>query len=267
MVYPLPDKLHLQPNLCDRNNMHTNETRIYITVLAGIAILAFLMIVFIASIIRYQRKKVAAHLETIKWQINFFDSERERIAADLHDDLGSSLSAIKIRLQTLKNLEPHAASVISFSKTQIDEAMQKLRNTSFNLMPKILLKQGVGEALGYLVDIMTYGTTVKVHYHCSVTQLEKHVSLHVYRISQEILNNILKHSGATEVNFRITENGKIITLQITDNGKGFDKNLNGIRSKGSGLKNIVARADLLRAKIFLTTAPGKGVDYIIEIPV
>ena len=246
--------------------MHTNETRIYITVLAGISILFFLMIVFIASIIRYHRKKVAAHFESIKGQINFFDSERERIAADLHDDLGSSISTIKIRLQTLRNLDANTASVINFSKAQLDEAMQKLRQTSFNLMPKVLQREGLNVALSYLIDTMTHGTPVKVHYRCVVDAFEKDASLHIYRISQEILNNIVKHSGASQVNFEITKTKNLIRLHVTDNGKGFNKNVTMKENLRSGLKNIVARADLLKATIFLTTSEGKGVDYLIEIP-
>jgi len=83
---------------------------------------------------------------------------------------------------------------------------------------------------------------------------------------QEIMNNILKHSHATLVNFTITGTDKKIVLHIQDNGVGFDKNMVSKKRNGLGLQNIMARADLLKAKIYLTTEPQKGVDYLIEIP-
>jgi two-component system, NarL family, sensor kinase len=246
--------------------MYTNETRIYITVLTGVFILVALVIFFAITIVRYQRKKVAGHLTSVREQFTYLDEERERIAADLHDDLGASLSAIKLWLQRLKNLDKESASVISFSQLHLDEAMQKLRNTSFNLMPGVLQREGLNEALKDLIDLMIYPTSIKVDYHCEIDHFDKRKSLHIYRIAQEILNNIVKHANATRVAFNIYAVKNNIVLHIADDGKGFDINKIKKENKGSGLKNILARADILQAKIYLTAQEEKGVDYLIEIP-
>ena len=247
--------------------MYTNETGIYIAVLTGIFMLIVLVAFFIVTIIRYQRKKVAFHQEKIKAEFNFLDKERERIAFDLHDDLGASLSAIKLRLQCLKDMDAESASIIKFSEFHIDQVMQKLRRISFNMMPGVLQRQGLDKALKELIDLMTYSTNITVNYQCNVDSFDKEKAIHIYRIAQEILNNIAKHAKATLVSFTIAGIKNKIELRIRDNGIGFNKNMVVQKPRGLGLHNIVARADLLKAKIYITTELNNGVDYLIEIPV
>jgi signal transduction histidine kinase len=246
--------------------MYSSETRIYIAVLIGVLILLTLMTFFIVTIIRYQRKKVAFHMEKIKEEFFYLDKERERIALDLHDDLGASLSSIKLRLQCLKNMDEENTSIIENSELLIDQVMQRLREISFNMMPGVLQRQGLNEALKELIDLMMYNTRITVNYQCNVDSFDNQESLHIYRIVQEILNNTVKHAGATLINFTIDKIKDKIILKIKDNGIGFNKNKEISTPKGSGLRNIDSRANLLGAKIYLTTGKDKGVDYLIEIP-
>ena len=233
----------------------------------GVSVLAVLVIFFIVTIIRYQRRKVAFDEEKIKAEFNYLDKERERIAFDLHDDLGASLSAIKLRLQCLKNVDAESASIIKFSEFHIDQVMRKLRRISFNMMPGVLQRRGLNEALKELIDLMTDSINITVNYQCDVETFNHGTAIHIYRIVQEILNNIVKHSKATLVSFTIAKIKNNIELRIKDNGIGFDKNLMIKECGGLGLHNIAARADLLKANIYLSAMRGKGVDYFIEIPV
>ncbi|MGH2562904.1 MAG: sensor histidine kinase [Ginsengibacter sp.] len=246
--------------------MYTHETGIYFAALTGFLVLLLIVAFFVVTIIRYQRKKVAMQRDKTEKEFNSLDRERERIAVDLHDDLGASLSTIKLRLQRIKNAEGESASAIQFSQVHIDQVMQKLRHISFNLMPGVLKRDGLDEALKDLIDLMTYSTNIKVNYQYNVGHFDKSKSLHIYFIAKEILNNTVKHAGATVINFNIRENKNCISLQITDNGSGFNKNKITKENKGSGLKNIIARTEILKARIYLTTAEKKGVDYLIEIP-
>ena len=247
--------------------MDNNETGIYYAIVAGALVLIVLMGFFVVTIIRYQRKIVASHEENLKAQFDYLDNERERIAIDLHDDLGASLSAIKLRLQCMKNMDEESTSVIENSELQIDQVMQRLRQISFNMMPVVLQRQGLNEALKELIDLMTHNTNIAVKYRCDVDSFDKKRALHIYRIAQEILNNIVKHAKATSVNFAIVKAKNKIQLKIKDDGIGFNKNAEIIKSGGSGLRNIASRADLLKAKKYLTSGHGKGVEYLIEIPV
>src|SRR5258708_36626604 len=111
--------------------MYSNETRIYIAVLIGVFILLALLGFFIVTIIRYQRKKAAFHFEKIKEEFFYLDKERERIALDLHDDLGASLSAIKLRLQCMKNMDEENTSIVDHSELLIDQPMQRLGQITF----------------------------------------------------------------------------------------------------------------------------------------
>ena len=247
--------------------MHPHETKIYISLLIGVSVLFVLVVFFIVTIIRYHRKRLAFHQENLQAEFNQLDKERERIACDLHDDLGSSLSFIKIRLQCLKNMTAENDLIVQNSEHHIDEAMKKLRRISFNMMPKTLQQQGLDEALRELIAVMTDPVNITVDYQCEVDSCDQEKAIHIYRISQEILNNIVKHSKATSVNFTIVKIKNKIELRIKDNGIGFNKNILKTMPRHLGLHNISARADLLKANVYLTTSIHNGVDYLIEIPI
>ncbi|MEO6868116.1 MAG: ATP-binding protein [Ginsengibacter sp.] len=245
--------------------MHTQETRIYFTLLAATTVLVFLMVFFIITIILYQRKKAAIHEGSIKQQIKYIENEKGRIAVELHDDIGASLSAIKLRLQCLE-LDDNSQQVnINFAENQIDIIMQKLRGISQHMMPEKLKRKGLKMALIELVDYMLEGSKIRAHFSATEINIENDAAIQLYRIVQEILNNLLKHSQASNVDISIEQDYQMFTLKITDNGKGFSKHDVIKNSEGIGLRNIMARIDILNAKLYLTTLPGKGVDYQIEI--
>ncbi|MDE3184450.1 MAG: hypothetical protein KGM16_13615 [Bacteroidota bacterium] len=245
--------------------MDTNETKIYITLLTGLAVLAILMAFFVVTIFRYQRKKAAYHAQKLKDDFNFLDKEKQRISLDLHDDLGASLSAIKLRLQMLTNLGATATKHIDVCELLLDEAMQKLRRISLNMMPGILKREGLDAALNDLIGIMTFGSGIKSNYYCEPINFKEETAIHIYRIVQEVINNIIKHSKATSFDLTIYRNENKICLFMHDNGIGFDdKNLK--EKSGLGLHNIAARAGLLHADIYMTNTKGEGVEYLIEIP-
>jgi signal transduction histidine kinase len=246
--------------------MYSNETRIYIAVLGGMLVLLALVIVFTITIVKYHRKKLAFHLKNIGNQINYLDQQCEKIAADLHDDLGASLSGIKLRLQCVTYGDANTLAIINFSKHHIDEVMHKLRLISFNMIPELLMQKGLQRALQELLNVMTFATKISVDFHYIAAVFDKERTTHIYRIVQELLNNTLKHSGATAISCSVVQKKGALQLQFTDNGKGFNKDDAIKEAAGIGLKNIMSRTDLLRAKIFITTAPGQGVAYLIEIP-
>ncbi|MEP6748450.1 MAG: histidine kinase [Bacteroidota bacterium] len=245
--------------------MYPNETRIYHAILTGVGVLLIFMAISIITIIRYHRKKTAFERKRMKADINGLEKERKRIATDLHDDFGASLSAIKLRLQCL---EPDNESNIVLAQQcqiYIDEAMNKLRHISFNIMPQILHRNGLTAALNELIDMLIPATGVKVNYSFEAEPNDIEKRVHIYRIVQEIMNNIIRHSKATIVILTIKRMKEKILLHIHDNGIGFDKKFLS-KIKGEGLRNITARVELLNAKMYLETEMDKGVDYLIEIP-
>ena len=246
--------------------MYPAETSLYHAVLAGALVLFFMVIGFLITILVYQKRKFALHKTMVRSEINALEKERARIAGDLHDDLGASLSAIKLKLQCLVLANEKEKQIVHTSENYIDEAMLKLKRISFNLMPRVLERKGLEQALHELVDVteQTIAITINFRYACPPVSAEK--TVHIYRIIQEALNNMVKHSGATVATVELQQVKTKISLRITDNGKGFDKNTINKATAGQGLQNMLARAGLLNAKMFVTAAPGHGVEYLIQIP-
>ena len=225
-----------------------------------------LMGVFIVTIIRYHKKKIAFQRGRVKVEFNSIENERARIAKDLHDDLGASLSAVKLRLQCLEPDNRNNISLVEQSEVYIDEAMDKLRRISFDVMPQVLQRKGLQDALSELIEKLIPENLIEVKYECAVRVADKEKRIHIYRIVQELMSNIIKHSRATVVHLSLKRFEDEIQLRVKDNGIGFDRNGMSKKHKGEGLQNIMARAELLNATVYLTTKPGKGVDYFIEIP-
>jgi signal transduction histidine kinase len=250
---------------CTGYIMDTNETKIYITLLGALVVLTLLMAFLLATILRYQKRKVTYHTQKLREDFDFLDKEKQRISLDLHDDIGASLSTIQHRLDRLTTLNESSAAIVKECEMILADAMQKLRRISVNMMPPILKRMGLDAALSDLIGIMTFDTGIDVHYYCEPIHFTEETAKHIYRIAQEIINNIIKHSQATSFDFTIQQNDGTIRMLIHDDGVGFDDKT--LREKtGLGLHNIAARADLLKADIYLSHKKGEGVEYLIEIP-
>ncbi|HEX5149980.1 MAG TPA: sensor histidine kinase [Parafilimonas sp.] len=246
--------------------MHSNETRIFFAVLTGVIVIIILIAFFISSAIRYQKQKIKLRLAQLSLEISALEKERIRIASDLHDDLGSSLSAIKLQLRHLKSDDAKALKTVEDSRRYIDEAIQKLRHISFSMMPQVLQRNGLPDAIKELAETIEYTSGISVKCECNVDPVDKEKRVHIYRIVQEIMNNIIKHSQATIVEISLKKYKNLILLRLSDNGIGFDKKAVLQNGSGQGLQNIVSRVELLKAKIYSSPEPGKGVEYFIEIP-
>jgi len=245
--------------------MDPKETKIYITLLTGIVVLAILMGFLLVTILRYQKRKVEFHVQKLKEDFNFLDKDKQRVSLDLHDDLGASLSTIQHRLDRLTGLDESSAAIVKECEVILADTMLKLRRISVNMMPPILKRMGLDAALKDLIGIMTVNTGIDVHYYCEPIHFTEETATHIYRIAQEIINNITKHSKATSFDFTIHQHNHIIRMLIHDDGIGFDDKT--LKEKtGLGLHNIAARADLLNADIYLSHKNGEGVEYLIEIP-
>jgi two-component system, NarL family, sensor kinase len=126
--------------------MYPGEENFYDAILVGAMVLASFVIAFVMIVVHYQKRKIALHKTRVRSEINALEKERARIAGDLHDDLGASLSAIKLRLQCLSFDNEKEKAIIAASENYIDEAMLKLRRISFNMMPQVLERRGLYQA-------------------------------------------------------------------------------------------------------------------------
>jgi signal transduction histidine kinase len=247
--------------------MHPEETRIFYTILMASAVLALLFAFFVITIIRHQRRKTALEKEKLVAEILLLENERGRIAADLHDELGALISAVKLNLQCLDTVSEQDNKILEKTGVYIDTTMQKIREISNNLMPKSLQNKGLFNAVGEFTEMIGHTDDLTVRYECAAKDIDiaPEKQIHVYRIVQEIINNALKHARASLIDVRFSAKKNILQLDISDNGAGFDTETAG-KKNGYGIQNIMRRTDMLQGTVYFETQPGKGTSYSIEIP-
>jgi signal transduction histidine kinase len=214
-------------------------------------------------------QRQAAELE-IKAMVAAQEQERKRISRDLHDDVGTKLSALNLFLSSLdekaKNINnDEIRSLTQSSKQFIKEAMYDIRQLLFDLSPTVLEEFGYTAAVEGLVNKIN--ETKQIHFDlivCSMDhRLKKDYELALYRITQELINNVLKHAEAKNVLLQIEHRDGKIILMMVDDGKGFDVNAH---KDGYGLNNLEARTKLMQGIMTIDSQVGKGTSVQIEIP-
>lgn len=250
--------------------------------LRKILIAAFVLGVLLLSLIfyllynrsRYQQKAASEKvlsdekLLRLKEVLQAEEKERERIARELHDGVGHLLSSAKLNLSVIESEDDDDnRTAIENSMKIIDEALAETRTISHNLMPSALTELGFEAALNQLLRKINQSGKVKAELinDAESVQLTETTSMTVYRIVQEVINNILKHSGATVIRLHLKSEKDMIDLTMQDNGKGLDVNSIG-NSSGIGWKNIFIRADMIQAHINIQSAPDQGTTVQLQIP-
>lgn len=196
------------------------------------------------------------------------EEERSRLAKDLHDGLGGLLSGVKYSLSNMRDnliITPDNMTVFERSLDMLDTSIKELRRVAHNMMPEMLTKFGLDEALKeYCNSINTTGLiSVKYQSLGMEQRLEQSTEIIIYRIVQELLNNILKHAAASEAFVQLIRQENRLSVVVEDNGKGFDQNLAGNKD-GAGLINVRSRVDYLKGQLDIHTEPGKGTLVNIE---
>lgn len=190
--------------------------------------------------------------------------ERIRIARDLHDSIGQMLSVVQMNLSTLDASNP----VTTHTQQLVDKTITEVRNISHNLIPEEL-NFGLFNALEDMArKINESGGTqivMNIPEEISNLQLARQNELSIYRIVQEVLNNMIKHANATLITLDILRNENSLNLMIKDNGKGFDTTAIH-ESKGIGWKNISARVHLLNGDLHVRSERLSGTTIEISIP-
>ena len=229
----------------------------------------FSLIIVVLLFVYYRKKQTQKTIHAVqlaeadklrfKAVIEAEEKERARIARELHDGLGQMLSTARLNVSGLNNNSSadDKALVISALKI-IDDSCEEVRNIAHNMMPGALIQMGLIPALEDLFDHINASKNLQVHFTAEVTDaigITKEIS--IYRIIQEMLNNIIKHAKAKNAHISMLQKGSHLHLQIKDDGLGFDP-LKIKDSAGIGWKNIYSRVTMLNGTIEIDTAEGKG---------
>lgn len=194
------------------------------------------------------------------------EEERNRLAKDLHDGLGGLLSGVKLQLGAMKGnliLSEEHGRMFNNALGKLDESIDEMRRVAHNMMPEALIKLGLQQALQDYCDGLSVSQhfSIKGEFYGLDKRMDSATEVVVYRIVQELLNNAVKHSGATNILAQVMRNENNLTITVEDDGKGFDKE---IVMSGTGLKNVRSRVDYLKGQMDVQTAPGKGTSIHID---
>jgi signal transduction histidine kinase len=198
------------------------------------------------------------------------EKERAEIGKELHDNINQILSTTKLYLELAKSDNKERLSLINRSAGNIHNAIREIRNISRSLVPASIGDLGLLDSLIDLVESIQLTRALRVEFYPMGNfdeRLNDKTKLMLFRIIQEQVNNVLKHSGARKlvIELILEETENRIELSMTDDGKGF--NPERVSKKGLGLSNIRSRADLFGGKVTIQSAPGRGCKLRVQVPV
>jgi two-component system NarL family sensor kinase len=203
----------------------------------------------------YQQKMLQAELESQ-------ETERRKVAEDLHDSIGGMLSTIRVGMFSLAKLLPDPRAMEE-TKQMLDDTITSVRRISRDLMPSTLEKFGLVEAVKEICERFQSTSRIPIHFHGSndVPLIDQQRQLMIYRIVQELLNNSIKHAKASQINVTLNATEHDIKLIVEDDGVGFDavfQQSDSSAGKGLGLFNIQNRAKILGGQLEFLKNGEKG---------
>jgi len=251
----------------------------YLTLfLAGIFGMVLLSIALVVFFVVYQRRLMEQEkqrreeekkhqMALLSAAVEVQETERRRIASDLHDDIGSLLSATRLYLQQLSTDAPveKTESIKTESLNILDEMIQNTRRITHDLLPPVLEKFGFQAAAEDLCERINKSGSIRVVFSSNIEErLAPKREIALYRVLQELINNTLKHAGAKNIDVTVNWARNLFSFVYQDDGKGFvqaDK-----VAKGLGLRNIESRISLINGSLKSISKPGEGIRVDITLP-
>lgn len=200
------------------------------------------------------------------------ESERRRIAIELHDELGQSLTAIKINLQSAELFKDQDPAELNAENIRIvEDAIQQIRRISLALRPSMLDDLGLAPAIRWLADqtATRTGLDVRFHFARQPVRLLPEIETACFRIVQEALTNIVKYANANQVVIDLNQHDEHLQLTVSDNGLGFDTAVmqeNAMQGKSIGILGMQERAMLIGGKLTINSAIGQGCKITLQCP-
>jgi two-component system NarL family sensor kinase len=220
-----------------------------------------------------QQLKESYEKEVLTTQIESRDQTLRDISQEIHDNMGQLLSVARINLNILEkemNGQPQLKRIID-TNVILGDVIRYIRMLSKGLNSDMLASYGLRESIRFELQRIEQSAMITCRF---LTEGEDFMidakkEIVIYRMVQEILNNILKHAAATEISIFMGYTPSYFSLEITDNGKGFDQNESSSRNiadAGSGLRNLQKRAALVGADLQINSRPGEGTHIMITLP-
>jgi signal transduction histidine kinase len=221
------------------------------------------------SLKRSDNDRIKSEKRVINAIINTEENERKRFAKDLHDGLGPLMSTVKMSLSALEERikDPTGTIILNNTNHLVNEAINTLKDISNNLSPHVLSNFGLSSALSAFIAKINQTKAIEIDFKSNMEgkRLESEKEVVIYRAACELINNAIRHSGASRIEIELNKHEKFITLQFSDNGRGFDtSSLDSEDSTGMGLSNIETRVRSVDGVFILESTPGKGTSALIK---
>jgi len=218
----------------------------------------------------FEKQLKTRELDGLDAIIDAQEKERSRMADDLHDNLGSKVATLKLYIEEMHNPEPFVEhgkeQLLEKLKRLADETYKEIRTIAHNKNTNAYISKGLIPAAQTIADQISISSQLSIK--VINVDVDQHISntieIQVFRSIQELLTNIIKHAGATEVNIQFSKDDGILLVMVEDNGKGFDVNTT---EMGYGLLNIEKRVEKLNARMVIDSSPGNGTTVILSIPI
>ena len=201
--------------------------------------------------------------------INTQTAERIRLARDIHDHVGTLLSAAKLKLSDMEeNTESLNHETLSSSLLMLDQAAAALRNISHNLMPASLSRLGLVQTLDHFFTQLNEVSSIKINFgafHFD-QRLDETLEINLYPMVLELTNNAIKHSRASNLNVQLIKFPEKVNITVEDDGSGFDYQTARRNNSGIGLSGIESRVEFLKASFSVDSVLGRGTLAVIDVP-
>lgn len=211
-------------------------------------------------------------LSAIDAMISGQEKERQRLANDLHDNLGSTLATVKLHFQHLRNNKnnpkiQNIEELYSKTDTLLEEAYQKVRTIAHEKNSGVMANQGLLLAIKNLAKkVSNANLLVEVQDYGLEQRLDNALEITIFRMIQELITNTIKHAKATEIHISLTNHDSLLNIIVEDNGKGFDAKVLP-KKEGMGLATIEKRVEHLEGTFEIDSTIEKGTNIIINIPI
>jgi signal transduction histidine kinase len=271
----------MHTNLTSPNNMFELLAEIElssflfaITCILLLLVFAFMVVFFITynrnlEIQRKLKRMDDEHKQhIINSNLQTLELERQRFAEDLHDEIGASLSAIRLYVGSIDNQvnDDHIKDQLKEVKHTIDQSMVSTRRIAHNILPPGLEIMGLSKIVEDLVQQLhlTHKLKVDITTESQMPKLNYQKELILYRVLQELFNNTIKHAEAKKVNLQFSCKNGFYLITYSDDGKGF--NMNDLQFSGIGLSNLNNRVNMIGGTYQVITAPSEGFYVEISVP-
>ncbi|HSG67616.1 MAG TPA: sensor histidine kinase, partial [Bacteroidales bacterium] len=260
----------------EERNIQLRQRNTFAYVIIGLVVLAIYLVIFFRfrakknQVIAEQRVKQLEEekkLLAVRFLVEGQEEERKRIATELHDGLGALLSVTKMQFTAIKDVRPENKPQYDKIAQFLEQASGDVRKISHNMMPGLLTKLGLCEALEDLFETLndSEGMDARLEIVGPKERLPENKEIMIYRIIQEIVNNSLKHANANKIDLTIIVHPDQLDISCSDNGIGFDRDRI-LGKKTIGIQSIHSRVKFLDGNICIDSSPGNGTVYRINIP-